>query len=420
MASETNIIELSEQHYDEYMRINCEAYPGMEVFTAEERAGLVENMRLSTPDPRTSRYGAFRDDNMVGGMKLFDYVMNVRGALLPTGGVGAIAVDLMHKKAHVAKELMVYYLDHYMKRHYPMGLLWPFRSDFYHDMGFGLGGRMFRYSILPSTLPAGLPKQHVRYLNVDDVPAITECHNRFAATHPGMVQQTDLGWGIVLRQRRKARYVGVAVNGRIEGYLSYTFKKIAADSFLVNDLIVEEIVYLNREALWEMLAFLRSQLDQVRRIILHTGEDEFYFLLSDPRNESTTIIHPTHQESHVAGVGVMYRVLNIPLLLEQLGPKAFAEIDLTVNLTVTDSFIPSNDGSLVVSFRQGTAEVVKTNEFEVEIGLDIAEFSSMIMGAVGFHSLYNYGLATISRPELVDTIDRLFATDRRPLTTVSF
>jgi predicted acetyltransferase len=185
-------------------------------------------------------------------------------------------------------------------------------------------------------------------------------------------------------------------------------------------MIVEDMYYLTPAALAEMLAFLRSQHDQVRRITIHTGEDDFYYLLRDPRNEGTAIIYPTHQQSHVAGVGVMYRVLNTRLLFEKLAPGAFTGADLKLKLTVRDSFFPKNEGSLVVSFKDGRAMVVNDAAFDVEISMDIAEFSSMLMGAVSFSSLHTYGLAAISRPEFVGTVDRLFATSRRPLTTISF
>ncbi len=416
----TEIRPIVDRDYDEYMRINCEAYPGMEIFTAEDRARYVANMRQLAGDPRSVRYGAFREGTMVGCMKLFDYVMNVRGAKILTGGVGAVAVDLMHKKSHVAREMMVYYLDHFVGRDFPMGLLWPFRPDFYHDMGFGLGARMFRYSIEPSSLPSGGTKEHVRYLSEQDIPALNECHNRYADRRLGMVEQTETGWETIFRQYKKTRFVGVEVDGRLEGYLTYAFKKMAPDSFLVNDLVVQDMIYHTPEALAEMLAFLRSQLDQVRRVVIHTVEDEFYYLLRDPRNEATGIIYPTHQESHVAGVGLMYRVQNTQLLFEQLGPQAFADVTLKLKITLRDSFLKTNEGSLVVAFDSGRASVVDDGAFDVEIGLDVAEFSSMFMGAVGFRSLHTYGLATISRPELVETVDRLFATTQRPQTLMSF
>lgn len=416
----SDIRKINEKDYAEYMRINCEAYPGMEIFTAEERARYIDNMRQSTPDPRSERYGLFRENNMVGCMKLYDYVMNVRGPLVSTGGVGAVAVDLMHKKAQVAKDMMVWYLDHYVERGYPMGLLWPFRPDFYHDMGFGLGARMFRYAAEPSSLPTGHGKEHVRFLSEDDIPALTDCHNRFVQLRHGMVAQTEIGFQQTMKQNKKTRYVGADVDGRLEGYLSYAFKKEAPDSFLVNDLIVQEMVYLTPAALSEMLAFLRSQLDQVRKVVIHTGEDEFYFLLKDPRDGATGIIYPTYQESHVAGVGVMYRVLNTRRLFEQMQPGAFGETDLRLKINIQDSFLPSNDGSLVMSFRNGEVHVTDDSDFDAEIGLDVSEFSSMLMGAVGFRSLHTYGLATISKPEMIDEVNRLFATSEPPLTTISF
>lgn len=54
------------------------------------------------------------------------------------------------------------------------------------------------------------------------------------------------------------------------------------------------------------------------------------------------------------------------------------------------------------------------------VALDVAEFSSLLMGAVGFRSLYDFGLATISDPAYVATVDRIFAADRKPICTTAF
>jgi hypothetical protein len=52
--------------------------------------------------------------------------------------------------------------------------------------------------------------------------------------------------------------------------------------------------------------------------------------------------------------------------------------------------------------------------------MDIAEFSSMILGVVDFYDLHRYGLAEISKPALIDKVNRLFKTIRRPITPTQF
>jgi len=43
------------------------------------------------------------------------------------------------------------------------------------------------------------------------------------------------------------------------------------------------------------------------------------------------------------------------------------------------------------------------------MSLDVAEFSSLLMGAVDFQHLYAYNLAEISDPAAVPVVNRLFA-----------
>ena len=54
------------------------------------------------------------------------------------------------------------------------------------------------------------------------------------------------------------------------------------------------------------------------------------------------------------------------------------------------------------------------------MALDVASFSSLITGAVDFKSLYRYGLADISASRYVDTINKLFLTEEKPICTTPF
>jgi hypothetical protein len=59
-------------------------------------------------------------------------------------------------------------------------------------------------------------------------------------------------------------------------------------------------------------------------------------------------------------------------------------------------------------------------DYDVEVGLDVADFSALVMGTVRFRSLHDYGLAEISDPGAIDTLDRLFRTERKPICTTPF
>jgi predicted acetyltransferase len=57
---------------------------------------------------------------------------------------------------------------------------------------------------------------------------------------------------------------------------------------------------------------------------------------------------------------------------------------------------------------------------DVEISLDIAEFSSLITGATTFRTLLAYGLAQISDANYADTVHQLFYTPNKPICHTAF
>jgi len=58
--------------------------------------------------------------------------------------------------------------------------------------------------------------------------------------------------------------------------------------------------------------------------------------------------------------------------------------------------------------------------YDVEIGLNVAEYSSMVMGVVPFHKLWAYGLAEISDAAYIETVTKIFAAPQRPYCVTQF
>lgn len=94
----------------------------------------------------------------------------------------------------------------------------------------------------------------------------------------------------------------------------------------------------------------------------------------------------------------------------------------TLTFHIRDSFLPDNEKGYTICFRDGLPGLLPETpaQADAEVSLDISDFSSLVMGAVRFHSLYQYGLAHLSRPEYVEVIDRLFAVPCKPRCTTGF
>jgi len=409
---------LTSGDFDAFVDIFCEAYPGLEPASAADRVRLKERMlSLCDEEPTVTYYGLFRHGRLLGGMRFHDFTMNLLHTRVEAGGVGQVAVALLHKKEHVAKEMMSFFLRHYRESGAPIVLLYPFRPDFYKKMGFGYGTKMNQYRIKPSALPKGPSKMHLRYLGEDDRQALLDCYTRVVDRTHGMIDKSDYE---LTRLTTNARYriVGYEEDGRVLGYLAFLFER--GEDFIRNDIHVRELVYETPEALSELLTFLHTQADQIRTVILETQDEFFHHLLLDPRNDSASLIPSVFHESNIQGVGIMVRVVDVPGLFRRLGERDFGGQTCRLKLTIEDSFFPENAGSMCLTLEGGRLLSLDDGDCDVEVRLGVSEFSSLLMGAVDFQSLYRYGLAGISDPGYVHVVDRVFAVKDKPVCTTAF
>jgi len=413
------IRSLSVENFDAFVNIFANAYPGMKVASEEEKERLKRQfLELYEEEPTVTFYGLFREGRLLGGMCFHDFRMNFLHTRIAVGGVGHVAVDLPRKKEHVAKEMVTYFLRHYRERGVPIALLYPFRPDFYKKMGFGYGTKMNQYRVRPTALPKGPSKTHVRCLGEDDRRALLDCYTRFVSRTHGMIEKSEVELTGLMNNSHH-RIVGYEADGQVLGYLVFTFEH--AENPYINDIHVQEFIYESREALSELLTFLHTQADQIRHITFDTQDEFFHYLLLDPRNGSERLIPYIYHESNLQGVGLMYRVSDTSGIFNLLRERNFGGQTCKLKLTIEDSFLPENAGSTYLRFEDGRLHLVDEGaddgDYDVEVCMDVAEFSSLLVGAVNFRSLYRYGLAELSDPGYVRVVDRIFAVEDKPMCT---
>ncbi len=411
---------LSETDYDELVRLQVNAYPGFFGFGSVDKERLREAMKKRNEDRRVTFYGSYQDGEMVACWRQHDYQMNLRGTVVPCGGIGGIAVDLHFKRERLAGELMLFYLNHYRERGCPTGVLWPFRPDFYRKMGFGYGGKKQRYVVSPESLPSSTGKKHIFRAIEGDLPELLACYKRLHATRNGLLDETEQSLRTMLFGK-SAPHVAVYREGSsITGFLLYRFKSGGTQSALLNDIHVEECLFESPQALPEFCAFLHSQRDQARHVILDIADDNLHHLLGDPRDDSGRVMPPVFHQTNRDGVGVMYRALGIPAVFEALSDANFGAESICVCFTVTDSFWELTDTSVTVQFESGAPRVDPEIEPDVDLVLSSADFSSMLVGSIPPSKLIDYGLARISNTEAVVALDHLFVVTEPPFCLTRF
>jgi len=413
----SEVRRIKDQEFEDYMRITLDSYPAMFTdVTEDRRKGWIERMKATqNEDDSVNYYGCYRGGEMVGGMRLHDFKMTLYGSPVLVGGVGNVCVDPLHRKMHVSKELMEFSHRHYRGRGAKLTALYPFRPDYYVKMGYGYGRKMSQYRFRPGDLPRG-SRENVSYLGESDVDALTACFNRHAHRTHGMIEKRK---GYFERFINRFKVAGYREGGEVKGFVGFGYEKLREDNVLLQNLEVHTLLYETPDALRGLLGFLAAQLDQVERVVINTFDDDLHFVPRDPRDGVPSMFY-TSQETNVQGVGIMYRVIDARGVWEELDGHGFNGISLRVKLTVRDSFLPENDGSVFIHFTEGRPKVVEEDGYDVEVGIDVAWFSSLVMGVVDFRKLWAYGMAEVSDESYVDTLDRLFHVDLKPETVEEF
>ncbi|WP_346888964.1 GNAT family N-acetyltransferase [Clostridium sp. UBA1056] len=410
----------SDQDFINLADIVSNAYPGLHVQTQEQKSTYIENAKATQQNnPVVNFYGVFKDDNLCGSMRFHDFKINLLSAEIKAGGIGLVAVDLLHKKEKIAKTILTEFINYYKNTGTSLVMLYPFRPDFYKKMGFGFGTSINQYKIKPCNLPNGSSKSNIHFIKEENIPALLECYTRVYEKTNGLLEKYELDFERIFKNPN-SKVIAYKNNNSIQGYMIFEFVSGNDKNSMINDVLVNDFIFENVDALNEMMTFLNSQNDQIRYVIFNIQDEDFRFLLEDPRNDSTNLLAPVYHECSMQGTGIMYRVIDVPGIFSELKNHNFNKENCTVKITVRDDFLTTNDGSVIVNFKDGFPSLSTAEDYNVEIELDISDFSSLITCAVTFKSLYKYGRATISKAEYLDIINGIFSSCSKPICTSVF
>ncbi|MFY3792296.1 GNAT family N-acetyltransferase [Ureibacillus sp. MALMAid1270] len=411
---------VEESEFTTFVDIVANAYPGILANTPQEKQRFKEFLiNKQENDPAVEYYGLFRNQQLIAGMRIHYYEMNLHSSKVEIGGVGLVAVDLLHKKEGAAKELIDQFLQMFKEKGVHQVALYPFRPDFYKKMGFGYGPNMYQYYLEPSSFPKGQTKEHLQYVTKEDLELLSACYNRYVESHHGMIYKTEHEWNKLFKNTEN-RIVAVKKQEQIQGYLVFHFKKQSETNFMLNKLVIKECIYETPEALLELSTFLNSQADQVHRIEWNTQDEQIRFLVHDARNGSSELIPSVYHPSSTSAIGLMYRIINVKGFVQQLGHLSFNAPDFSWKLSVTDSFFPENQGEFLLQLKNGLVEVKEDGEYDVELKIDISELSSLLFGVVSLSDLYYYSKIEISDSEFLDKLYSIYKVLEKPICTTAF
>lgn len=412
----SNIRIIPKEEYLQLVELNNNAYP-FKTLTNEQKQKVAENYETAMKEGfGRAFYGLYRAEKMVGAMKTYDFSMNLFGNQILVGGVGSVAVDLLHKKEKACKELIQFFLQDFYDKGSCLTALYAFNLAFYRRMGFGFGNKTDHYSIETASLPF-YAKKDLRFYKESDRSQLEKCYQRYAQHHHGMMERSDFEWNSLLNADSLRIVVHAPDGENVKGYMIFKFSVKEGVKY---DLQLVEFVYHNRETWRTLVSFLQTQADQSARIKLETQDDDFHFLLSNPHNGQDNQVR-LHHQSNVSEVGIMYRIVNTKRYFQILKDHNFGNETVKVCFDIEDDFLADNNGKTVVYFEKGLAKVkAEDADFEVSVSMKVGDFSALAMGSIGFRKLYQYGMADISDLDYLESVHRLMDFGRKPICKTRF
>ena len=402
------------------LEIRQKAYPNFEGRTPASQQRSLERLAMQLEQPHLALYGLFRNDELAGVMKLFDFQMNFMGQMVPVGGLSGVAVDLTDKKQGIAREMVQFCQRHYEERGYLLTALYPFRPDFYRQMGYGFGSKIYDYRVDPAGLRIGRGvRQHLHHVDMIGLDALQACYERvFQRTHGMMAHSPYLFRDF--HDHQDNHFLVYRPGTEVEGYLIYRFHRLSDDNYLRQQLHVREMMYEHPVALEALLAFLQVQADQVEQIRFISQDPALHYRFHDPRDAANRLFPSVNHQIARVGVGLMYRLTSVPNLLHSLRNYRFGQGTLTLRLQLEDDFLPEYGGDFLLRFEEGKIHAVNTSTADVDLYIQMADFSSVLMGCAHLADLHRLGLATLSDTAWLPAVDALFRLPQPPICVTSF
>jgi predicted acetyltransferase len=400
-------------------RIVRHAYPSTGPRSREAVSEYADRLESrADDDDRLSYHGLFRDGELLGGLMLNDFRMNLRGRIVPALGVSLVAVDLAHKRRHVCKQLMQHVLERAEADGYALTTLYPFRPDFYRRMGFGFGSPVYELDLDPAQFPRSPLGERVRLLDEDSAREALDLYQRLFRTTSGLFEKRlhELARPLAKGKTSLAAYGG---DGGVEGYAMFRFGEPEGGNFLRYDLEVLELLYDGPDALQGLLAFLGTQSDQVRRIRLLTHEAGLFHRFDDPTTRSGRLLPRVNHPVALMGAGVMYRFTDPGEALSLIGAGPGPDGSAPVELVVEDDFVWEAPRSVAV--RAADGKLVYTDaEPEGRLTMRIDAFSSVVAGSATLAGLAGMGMVRCRGGCDIAGLSRALEPDAPPVCLTGF
>ncbi len=385
------VIPLDEGALERVARLEMQAYPSFYEESEDVREKVIERFRGVITSLESTLLGVYDGEALVGTGVQYDLELNLHGRFVPAVGLGSLAVDLTRKKEGVARFLIGEMITSAKQRGVKTMLLYPFRHQFYRAFGFGTGTPYHHFYVNPLHFRKTGLKKFIRRFEKRDEPRVMALYADLAEKRNGMIGNPGMMQKQLFADTIDRRLV-IELDGDLIGYFTFSMEAKGGHYLRDQTLVVKEQLHKTPASRLAMVDFLSSQADQTERVAIGDFSPDFHHLLEDIEFAGAHRMMPmiTHMMAR-EGLGISYRVLDVQGALDALrgyeGPPVRFVVDIPRESTPIEARL------------EGVGS-------EVEIRMDLAEFSRFYHGAVRLESLENYGRLETTSSGVLRRIDR--------------
>ena len=412
------IRKIKKRELKRFNEIVMNAYPGFLRDDNERKKkllGFIEKMMKE--DRRTGLYAYFDNGEMLGTMRILDLKMNYRGSKVKATGIGLVAVDLLHKKKKIARDMLMYYLDYSKRKKANISALYPFRPDFYNKMGYGYGTPMQQYCFKPNQFHFSELKDNTVNLTPKNTQEVLNCYREYQKSRHGLFDMEKHEIEGLMKSRRHFK-IGYFEGNKLTGVMIYRFTGPDTSNSFINNMTIGFYIYNTPDALKGFNGYIHTQADQVNNVNLCLQDEDFFRVMRDIRYQPHEQYHGSTHKISDSGMMIMYRIVDLNDFFRQIKKVRFNALTRTVRFSAIDTF--RGDQSVVVQFKNGLPSLSGSRRPDVVIEGSIADLSSVLMGSVSLRTMLTLGNITISNDRYTLEIDEAFKTDNKPLCMTAF
>lgn len=360
MATETGTIDVREVSGEEF--VDTGRPIASFAFGASPHREEVDVDRIAPFFTHARFLVAFIDGTPQATLTTHQMTQNVRGKLLPMGGIAAVASMPSGRRRGAVRQLFERQFERYHEAGPPISTLYPFRDSFYERLGYASLPTARYLTVNPEALAPlvrldkpGCCEQIEMKDGFDEWRAFLERYQRhthgFALKHVSNARrwQDANDWWVAFARDDSGEVVG-AMTYKITGYGG----KLIAGTFYTS----------NALGRYQLLDWVGRHADQVKEAVIEVAPDDL------PETWYRDLNGTVRTDAEDAWVGPMARVIDVA------GLSGIGASDGEVTLKIQDHFCPWNDG--VFTFRGEDGDLTVTPGGTAKAGITIQGLSALV------------------------------------------